>query len=107
MPKIFIVEDDRTITNAMIKEFNKWQYLSQTVQDWNSVVAEIRTFQPDIVIMDITLPTFDGFYWTSQLRQVSDVPVIFVSAADMDPNAVRAIATGQMTMLLSRFHLMY
>lgn len=105
MATIFIVEDDRSITNAMIKEFNKWHYQAQTVSDWDNVVLEIQHFQPDIVIMDITLPTFDGFYWTNQLRQVSDVPVIFVSAADMDPNAVRAIATGADDYIVKPFSL--
>lgn len=105
MPKIFVVEDDQTITKAMVKEFSKWQYEAQTVQDWNKVVTEILKFQPDIVIMDITLPTFDGFYWTDKLRQTSDVPVIFVSAADMDPNAVRAIATGADDYIVKPFSL--
>lgn len=54
----------------------------------------MRWQQPDLVIMDITLPSYDGFYWTQKIREFSDAPLIFVSAAEMDPNAARAIASG-------------
>lgn len=105
MTKIFIVEDDSAITKEMIKEFQKWRYLAKTVTDWDRVVEEIQDWQPNIVIMDITLPTFDGFYWTGKLRQASEVPIIFVSAAEMDPNAVRAIATGADDYIVKPFSL--
>ncbi|GHP13990.1 DNA-binding response regulator [Lentilactobacillus fungorum] len=105
MDRIFIVEDDPTITAAMLQEFHKWQYIAQTVTSWDHVIDEIQNFNPDIVLMDITLPTFDGFYWTNQLRQLSKVPIIFISAAEMDPNAVRAIAAGADDYIVKPFSL--
>ncbi|GAJ25701.1 DNA-binding response regulator [Liquorilactobacillus sucicola DSM 21376 = JCM 15457] len=94
MPKIFVIEDDESILDSVEKGLAKWQYEVQKVHNWQKIIPEILAFKADLVIMDITLPTYDGFYWTSKIRDVSDIPVIFVSAAEMDPNAVRAIATG-------------
>ncbi|WP_281164499.1 response regulator [Liquorilactobacillus sicerae] len=73
---------------------NKWNYQVATVDNWEIVVKEITAQQPDLVTMDITLPLYDGFYWTAKLREFSQVPLIFLSAAEMDPNAIRAIALG-------------
>ncbi|GAF40401.1 response regulator protein GraR [Agrilactobacillus composti DSM 18527 = JCM 14202] len=94
MQRVFIVEDDQTIVQAMQTALAKWQFQTQTVQDWQQVATEISAYDPDLVVMDITLPTFDGFYWTGKIRETSQVPIMFVSAGEMDPNAVRAIATG-------------
>ncbi|WP_311407447.1 response regulator transcription factor [Liquorilactobacillus uvarum] len=94
MPKIFVIEDDESILNSVRKGLEKWQYQVENVGDWKNIVQEFLDFEADLVIMDITLPTYDGFYWTSKIRDISNVPIIFVSAAEMDPNAVRAIATG-------------
>ncbi|KRL37893.1 response regulator transcription factor [Liquorilactobacillus uvarum] len=94
MPKIFVIEDDASILNSVRKGLEKWQYQVENVGNWKNIVQEFLDFEADLVIMDITLPTYDGFYWTSKIRDISNVPIIFVSAAEMDPNAVRAIATG-------------
>ncbi|CAH1851892.1 response regulator transcription factor [Convivina praedatoris] len=94
MSKVFLVEDDPTIRENIRTALNKWQYEVIIVQDWNQVVSEIMAAQVDLVLMDITLPIFDGFHWTEELRKQSQVPIIFISSADMNPNAVRAIATG-------------
>lgn len=94
MQKIFIVEDDQAIIRALQVGLKKWNYQTQTVTDWGNITTEILTAQPDLVIMDITLPMFDGFYWTGKLRESSQLPVIFLSAAELDPNAVRALALG-------------
>ncbi|KRM87705.1 response regulator transcription factor [Liquorilactobacillus vini] len=94
MKKIFLVEDDQALIQGLIKGLNKWNYQVITVDNWKIVAQEIIDQRPDLVIMDITLPLYDGFYWTAKLRELSQVPLIFLSAADMDPNAIRAIALG-------------
>lgn len=92
--KILVIEDNRLLLEEMQTAFQKWNYQMRRIQHWDQVDDEVRRQQPDLVIMDITLPSYDGFYWTQKIREFSNVPLIFVSAAEMDPNAVRAIASG-------------
>lgn len=92
--KILVIEDNRLLLEEMQTAFQKWNYQMERIQHWDQVDDEVRRQQPDLVIMDITLPSYDGFYWTQKIREFSNVPLIFVSAAEMDPNAVRAIASG-------------
>lgn len=92
--KILVIEDNRLLLEEMQTAFQKWNYQMGRIQHWDQVDDEVRRQQPDLVIMDITLPSYDGFYWKQKIREFSDVPLIFVSAAEMDPNAVRAIASG-------------
>lgn len=92
--KILVIEDNRLLLEEMQTAFQKWNYQMGRIQHWDQVDDEVRWQQPDLIIMDITLPSYDGFYWTQKIREFSNVPLIFVSAAEMDPNAVRAIASG-------------
>lgn len=92
--KILVIEDNRLLLEEIQTAFQKWNYQMGRIQHWDQVDDEVRRQQPDLVIMDITLPSYDGFYWTQKIREFSNVPLIFVSAAEMDPNAVRAIASG-------------
>ena len=92
--KILVIEDNRLLLEEMQTAFQKWNYQMERIQHWDQVDDEVRRQQPDLVIMDITLPSYDGFYWTQKIREFSNIPLIFVSAAEMDPNAVRAIASG-------------
>ena len=92
--KILVIEDNRLLLEEMQTAFQKWNYQMGRIQHWDQVDDEVRRQQPDLIIMDITLPSYDGFYWTQKIREFSNVPLIFVSAAEMDPNAVRAIASG-------------
>ncbi|WP_413627893.1 response regulator transcription factor [Fructilactobacillus vespulae] len=94
MSRVFLVEDDPTINQSVQEALQKWRYEVVNVKDWNQVAQEVITENTDIVLMDITLPVFDGFYWTTEIRKQSQVPIIFISAADMNTNAVRAIASG-------------
>lgn len=103
MAKIFIVEDNPQIITAMTKELAKWQHNVITVQDWQNVTAEIIAAQPDLVLFDITLPSFDGFYWIQDLRKQSQVPIIVISAADIDSNVMHAVAAGADDYLMKPF----
>ncbi|MCT3392424.1 response regulator [Lentilactobacillus hilgardii] len=94
MQKIFIIEDDQTIRNEMVQSLKKWNFQASWVQDFQNIDSEIKQQSPDLIIMDITLPFYDGFYWTQKIREFSKIPIMFVSAAEMDPNAIRAISIG-------------
>lgn len=105
LTKILLIEDNYDILQAMQERLTKWQYQSFTIDDWQQVTQSVLQIEPDLIVMDITLPVFDGFYWTKQIRSFSEVPILFVSAAQMDPNAVRAIASGADDYLVKPFSL--
>lgn len=94
MDKIYIIEDDQTIRNEIVQALKKWNFQADWVRDFQTIDYEIKQQSPDLIVMDITLPFYDGFYWTQKIREFSKIPIIFVSAADMDPNAIRAISIG-------------
>lgn len=94
MAKIFIVEDNPDIIHSTTQELNKWQHDVITVNDWQNVANEILATNPDLVLFDITLPTFDGFYWIQEVRKHSQVPIIVISAAEIDTNVMHAVAAG-------------
>ena len=94
MAKIFIVEDNPDIIHSTTQELNKWQHDVITVNNWQNVANEILATNPDLVLFDITLPTFDGFYWIQEVRKHSQVPIIVISAAEIDTNVMHAVAAG-------------
>lgn len=94
MAKIFIVEDNPDIIHSTAQELNKWQHDVITINDWQNVANEIIDANPDLVLFDITLPTFDGFYWIQEVRKHSQVPIIVISAAEIDTNVMHAVAAG-------------
>ncbi|MCT3188303.1 response regulator transcription factor [Limosilactobacillus reuteri] len=94
MAKIFIVEDNPDIIHSTTQELNKWQHDVITVNNWQNIANEILATNPDLVLFDITLPTFDGFYWIQEVRKHSQVPIIVISAAKIDTNVMHAVAAG-------------
>ena len=94
MTKIFIVEDDQLILKEIIQALNKWNYQTETVNDWQNIQAEISQVKPDLITMDNSLPTFNGFYWTEQIRQITNAPIIFLTAQSINNDGVRALAAG-------------
>lgn len=94
MERIMLVEDDRQIIANISQTLRKWQYEPVVVKDWNRVAEEAIASQPDLVLCDITLPTFDGFYWIQEVRKKSAVPIIVISAADIDANVMHAVSAG-------------
>ena len=103
MRKIFIIEDEQDIIQAVHDELKKWGYDVTGVSDWDNMMAEVKEADPVLILMDITLPMYDGFYWTQQIRSFSQVPIIFISAADFDQNAVRALMIGADDYLVKPF----
>ena len=103
MAKIFIVEDNPQIIQAVTGELVNWKHHVVTVDDWQNVTSEVMAAQPDLVLFDITLPSFDGFYWIQDLRKRSQVPIIVISAADIDSNVLHAVAAGADDYLMKPF----
>ncbi|WP_349533154.1 response regulator [Leuconostoc citreum] len=77
MQKVYIIEDDEGITQQMRQALEKWHFAVSSVADFEAIDTEVRQCQPNIIVMDITLPYFDGFFWTQKIRTFSQVPIIF------------------------------
>lgn len=94
MYRIMIVEDDSTITEALKRHLEGWDYETVIAEDFKNIMAEFTRVEPDLVLLDIGLPFYNGFYWCTQIRQVSDVPIIFISSASDNMNIVMAMNMG-------------
>ena len=94
MQKIFIVEDDRGIAEAVASQAERWAFDVRIASDFRDVAGEVAQFQPHIVLMDIGLPFFSGYYWCSEIRKTSRVPIIFLSSAADNMNIEMAMNMG-------------
>ncbi len=94
MYRILIVEDDNTIASAMQKHMMSWGHEVAIIKDFSKVMEEFQTFDPQLVLMDIMLPFFNGYHWCSEIRKQSNVPVVFLSSASDNMNIVLAMNMG-------------
>lgn len=94
MYRILIVEDDRGIAEAVKTQAEMWDLQSRCVRNLRNVMEEFSEFDPHLVLMDITLPFFNGYHWCGQIRQVSKVPIIFISSAADNMNIIMAVNMG-------------
>lgn len=92
--RILIIEDDEVIAELVKEALEKWGYQAGRVQDFKDITEEVVQFRPDLILLDINLPFFNGFYWCRELRQITKVPVIFLSSADDNMNIVMAMDMG-------------
>ena len=94
MYRIFIVEDDPVIVSALCAHMEKWGFECRGVEDFRKVTEEFAAYAPHLVLMDISLPFFNGYHWCSEIRRVSRVPLIFLSSAADNMNIVMAMNMG-------------
>lgn len=94
MSKILIVEDDRVIAREMKKHIETWEHEVSVIKDFKEVLQEFVSFDPQLVLMDISLPFYSGYYWCTEIRKMSKVPIIFVSSAADNMNIVMAVNMG-------------
>lgn len=92
--KIFIVEDDGAIAAAIAKHIEGWGCETRLVSDFKRVLEEFVDYDPQLVLMDVGLPFYNGYHWCSQIRQFSKVPIIFISSASDNMNIVMAMNMG-------------
>lgn len=111
MQKIFLVEDDKTISQLVAKNLTNLGYQVQEVKDFQTILKQIDDFQPHLIILDISLPFFNGYYWCQEIRKTSRVPIMFLSSHDQPMDIVMAINMGaddfvtkpfEMTVLLAK-----
>ena len=94
MFKVLIIEDDIKIREIILENIQKWGYDGLVVQDFNKVIENFTEYQPHLVLMDINLPAFDGFYWCGKLREISKVPIIFISSRNSNMDIIMAVNMG-------------
>ncbi len=94
MYRLLIIEDDNGIAEAVKQQAEMWDLQVQIAENFRSIMAEFAVFDPHIVLLDISLPFFNGYHWCSEIRKVSKVPIIFISSASDNMNMVMAMNMG-------------
>ncbi len=94
MYRILIVEDDRVISKQVEKHLAKWGYEAVCVDNFENILTQFISFDPQLVLLDIGLPFYNGYYWCTEIRRISNVPVIFLSSASDNMNIVMAMNMG-------------
>ena len=92
--KIFLIEDDEIIAKSLKKFLENWSYDVYLADDFEKVFDQYKNIDPAIVLIDISLPFFNGYYWCEEIRKVSNVPIIFISSADENLNKIMAMNMG-------------
>lgn len=99
-----IVEDDKKISKLLQSHINKYGYEAIITEDFEHVLKQFEDIQPDLVLLDINLPSFDGFYWCRQIRTISICPIIFISARSGEMEQVMALENGADDYITKPFH---
>ena len=94
MYKILIVEDDMVIAKSMKNCLCQWDYETEYIVDFKDIIAQFIQFDPHLVLLDISLPFFNGYHWCSEIRKVSSVPIIFISSMSDSMNIIMAVNMG-------------
>lgn len=92
--KIMIVEDETIIANLLGTDLKKWGYDTYVVKDFKNVLEDFMKEDPKLILLDINLPYFDGFYWCQKIREVSKVPIIFISSRNTNMDMIMAMNMG-------------
>lgn len=94
MFKIFVVDDSKIISEKLKEELEKWGFEIILVDDFEKVIDIFKKENPDLVVMDIALPYYDGYFWTRKIRDLSNVPIIFLSSKEDTMNKIMAMEMG-------------
>ncbi|MFX3618319.1 MAG: response regulator transcription factor [Sporolactobacillus sp.] len=94
MFKIMIVEDDETMNAILAKNLIKWKFSVLNTINFEAITDSVIAYQPHLILLDINLPFFDGFHWCRQIRQMTNVPVIFISSRDSTMDKIMAMNMG-------------
>ncbi|HZG71708.1 MAG TPA: response regulator transcription factor [Chondromyces sp.] len=102
--KLLLIEDDATLFSEMKERLIQWSYEVYGITDFSKVIQEFTAIKPDLVIIDIQLPKFDGFHWCRMIRSHSNVPIIFLSSRDHPTDMVMAMQLGADDFIQKPFH---
>lgn len=102
---ILLIEDDPVIARQIQQDFAAWQYTVSTPTDFHDIMKDVATINPQLVLIDIQLPAFDGFHWCRQIRATSNVPIIFLSSRDQPLDMIMAMQLGADDYVQKPFHM--
>lgn len=102
---IMIVEDDDILSKEIQDFLKRWGYQAVTAHHFNNLLVDYNMFRPHLILMDINLPYFDGFYWCHKIREISHVPIIYISSRSDDKDKIMGIAQGGDDYVEKPFHL--
>ncbi|MFU1794648.1 response regulator [Paenibacillus azoreducens] len=105
MYRIFIVEDDPKITAVLKRTLEKYGFEASGVSEFRDIMPELEVYEPHLVMLDINLPYYDGYYWCRQIRKKSNLPIIFISARAGEMDQVMAIENGGDDYITKPIHL--
>ena len=94
MYKIYIIEDDKGIAEGISELAEAWNIKAMCAGNFRNIMSEFAEYSPHLVLIDISLPFFDGYHWCSEIRKISKVPIIFISSASDKMNIVMAMNMG-------------
>lgn len=94
MHKILIIEDDLTIAQTTARHLSKWDFEVKYITDFKDILSSFIAFSPHIVLIDISLPFYNGYHWCSEIRKISKVPILFLSSANDNMSIVMAMNMG-------------
>jgi DNA-binding response OmpR family regulator len=94
MYRILIVEDDAVIAGAIKKQIETWGCTAYIVEQFQNILPEFAAFLPQLVLLDICLPFFDGYHWCAEIRKLSKIPILFLSSASDNMNVIMAVSMG-------------
>ena len=92
--RIFIIEDDISISTLLKDYIDRYGFEGVVVKNFNNIIEEFEECKPSLILLDINLPKFDGFYWCTKIRQKSNIPIIFISARESGMDQIRALENG-------------
>ena len=92
--KVFIVEDDFIIAESLEQELSKWNYEVIVAKQFDNIIDVFHANQPQLVLLDINLPTFNGYHWCQEIRKTSNVPIMFISSRTDNMDQIMAIQMG-------------
>ncbi len=94
MYRIYIIEDDSIIAGKIKEHMTNWGFEARCASDFRNIMGEFAEYDPHMVLLDISLPFFNGYHWCEEIRRVSKVPVIFLSSAADNMNIIMAMSMG-------------
>lgn len=105
MHKILIVEDDNVIANAIKTHIETWGCKAECITDFSDVLGRFISYAPELILLDISLPFYNGYHWCSEIRKLSKVPIVFISSASDNMNIVMAMNMGGDDFIIKPFDL--
>ncbi|GGG29143.1 sensory transduction protein BceR [Lysinibacillus alkalisoli] len=103
--KILLIEDDKSIVEVVRERFTTWDLQVEEPKDFHNVLTQFIQWQPELVLIDIQLPAYDGFHWCREIRHISKVPIIFLSSRDHPLDMVMAMQLGADDFIQKPFHM--